>query len=151
MGLLTVSVWAAESYVLVRVTGEADMTVSGQLNEPLMAAMLAQARHLIVDMSGLSFIDVACVRVLAGVCETGEDARGTLVLAAPQPIVVRMLELCGAHAVSRSIRPRLGSSDDVAMAEGQNDSSRPPSAAQCVLRGQRCPGTVQPRIVERGR
>ena len=95
MGRLTVSVSATESSVLVSVAGDADLTVSTQLGESL-AAELAGARYLVVDVSRLSFIDVACVRVLVGVCEAAKDAGGTLALVAPQPIVGRMLELCRA-------------------------------------------------------
>lgn len=96
MGLLTVSVSVSdtESSVLVSVAGEADTTVSGQLGESLGA--LAGTRYLVVDVSRLSFIDVACVRVLVGVCGAVEDAGGTLVLVAPQPVVARMLKLCRA-------------------------------------------------------
>ena len=36
------------------------------------------------------------MRVLLEVCKAAESAGGTLVLVAPQPIVARMLRLCGA-------------------------------------------------------
>jgi anti-sigma B factor antagonist len=109
MGRLTISISATESYVLVRVAGEADTTVSVQMHE-LLAAVLAGMRHLVVDMSGLRFVDVACVRVLVRACRAAEDAGGTLVLVAPQPIVARMLELCRADqliAVFGSMPERL--------------------------------------------
>ena len=93
MGRLTVSISATESYVLVRLAGEADTTVGVQLRE-LLAAVLAGMRHLVVDISGLHFMDAACVRVLVTACRAAEDAGGTLVLVAPQPIVARMLRLC---------------------------------------------------------
>ena len=95
MGRLTMSLSARESYVLVTVAGEADTTVSVQLRE-LLAAVLAGMRHVVVDLSGLGFIDAACVRVLVGACGAAEDAGGTLVLVTPQPIVARMLRLCRA-------------------------------------------------------
>jgi anti-sigma B factor antagonist len=95
MGQLTMSISAEESYVQVKMAGEADTTVSAQLRE-LLAAVLAGMRHLVVDMSGLCFVDAACVRVLVRACGAAEDAGGTLVLVAPQPIVARMLELCRA-------------------------------------------------------
>jgi anti-anti-sigma factor len=108
MEQLTVSVSTTESSVLVSVAGEADMTVGGRLGEAL--AGLAGARYLVVDLSRLSFIDVACVRVLARGCGAVGDAGGTLVLVAPQPIVARMLELCRADqliAVFGSMPERL--------------------------------------------
>jgi anti-sigma B factor antagonist len=94
--VLTVTMLATESYALANVVGEADFTVSGQLGEPLAAALLAGTRQLVIDVSGLSFIDVACVRVLVEARATAEDAGGTLMLVAPQPTVTRILELCRA-------------------------------------------------------
>jgi anti-anti-sigma factor len=105
MGALTVTMSITESQVLVRVAGEADLTVSDQLCE-LLAAVLAGAQQLVVDVSGLRFIDVACVRVLVQASGSAEDAGAPLVLAAPQPIVARMLELCRADQLitgSRSV------------------------------------------------
>lgn len=106
------------------------------------AAVRAQARHLIVDLSGLSYIDAACVRVLAAVGETGADAGVTLTLVAPQPIVVRMLELCGADAVARSIRPR----------QGRKDGEVRLIPAECAADqvGGCCPGPGSPLVTERG-
>ena len=92
MGPLTVSMSATESCVLVKMAGEADTTVSGPLRE-LLAAVLAGMHQLVVDVSGLRFIDAACVRVLVG-ASGAKDAGGTLALVAPQPVVARMLELC---------------------------------------------------------
>lgn len=96
MGLLSVSVSASESYALVSLAGEADTTVCERLREPLVAVVLAGTRNLVVDLSGLSFIDSACLRVLLAVCRMTEEAGGSLGLAAPQPVVARMMELWGA-------------------------------------------------------
>ena len=43
-----------DSYVLVSVAGEADLTVSRQLRE-LLAAVRAGMRDLVIDVSGLRF------------------------------------------------------------------------------------------------
>ena len=93
MGPLTVTMSVTDPYVLVSVAGEADVTMSGQVRE-LLAAVLAGMRDLVIDVSGLRFIDAACVRVLVGACRAAEDAGGTLALLTPQPVVARMLELC---------------------------------------------------------
>ena len=105
MGALTVTISVTESQVLVTLAGEADLTVSGQLRE-LLAAVLAGAQQLVVDVSGLRFIDVACVRVLVEASGPAQDAGAPPVLSSPQPIVARVLELCRADqliAVSRSV------------------------------------------------
>ena len=96
MELLTVLVSVRPSYVLVRLAGEADMTVCGRLREALVLAVRAGARDLVVDVPGLRFIDVSCLRVLVQACRMAGEAGGTLGLVAPQPVVVRMMQLCGA-------------------------------------------------------
>jgi anti-sigma B factor antagonist len=123
------SISATESYVLVKMTGEADTTVSVHLRE-LLAAVLAGTRHLVVDTSGLRFIDAACVRVLVRVCGAAEDAGGTLVLVAPQPIVARMLELCRAdqliavHGSVTEAAPRRGQPAEEVATAGPARQSR---------------------------
>src|ERR1700759_3624554 len=92
-GALTATMSGTEPQQLLRLAGEGDMTVSGQLRE-LLAAVLAGAQQLVVDVSDLRFIDVACVRVLVEASGSAEDAGAPLELTAPQPIVARMLELC---------------------------------------------------------
>jgi anti-sigma B factor antagonist len=131
MGRLTVSISATESYVLVRVAGEADTTVSVQLRE-LLAAVLAGMRHLAVDVSGLDFIDAACVRVLVRACGAAEDAGGTLALVAPQPVVARMLKLCRADqliavfgSVTEMTSRRLPPAEDVAAPGPRSDHEYP--------------------------
>jgi len=94
---LTVLVSARPSYVLVSLAGEADMTVCGRLHEALEAAVRAGARDLVIDVPKLRFIDVSCLRVLVQVCGMVGEAGGTLGLVAPQPVVVRMMQLCGAN------------------------------------------------------
>ena len=95
-GLLAVSVSSREGYTLVRLDGESDVTVRGQLRAALTAQVAAGAPHLVVDLSGLSFIDCSCLRVLWQVSRVAEEAGGSLRLAAPQPAVVRLMEMLSA-------------------------------------------------------
>jgi len=55
-----------------------------------------RARRLTVDASGLSFLDSASVRVLVLAARALRGRHGTLVLARPQPVVTRLLEITGA-------------------------------------------------------
>jgi anti-anti-sigma factor len=98
-GLLTVSVSAREGYTLVSLDGEGDVTVRGRLLTALTAQVMAGTPHLVVDLSGLSFIDCSCLQVLWRVSRMAEEAGGSLSLAAPQPIVARVMELWGAGRV----------------------------------------------------
>ena len=99
-GLLTVSVSVREGYTLVSLAGEADVTVRGRLRAALSAQVAAGSAHLVVDLSGLAFIDASCLRVLWQVSRMAEEASVTLRLAAPRPAVARAIELWDAGLVT---------------------------------------------------
>lgn len=100
-GTLAISVSAWPSHALVTVTGECDLTTAPQLLDALSSQAWEHERLVIVDLSALGFLDVAGVRALL---EAGSALAGrgrSLVLASPQPIVSRILELTHAgHLVS---------------------------------------------------
>jgi anti-sigma B factor antagonist len=99
-GLLTASVSDREGYTLVSLDGEADVTVRERLREVLTAPVAGGAPHLVVDLSGLAFIDASCLRVLWQVSRMAEEASVTLRLAAPRPAVARAIELWDAGLVT---------------------------------------------------
>jgi anti-anti-sigma factor len=55
--------------------------------------------RLLVDVSGLSFIDSASMQALVLAARALRERGGVLVLARPQPVVMRVLELMGADQV----------------------------------------------------
>ena len=81
---------------VVVLSGEADATAAAQLREMLAAQLETGARRVTVDASGLSFLDSASVRVLVLAARALRGRHGTLVLARPQPVVTRLLEITGA-------------------------------------------------------
>jgi anti-anti-sigma factor len=97
--LLTVSVSAREGYTLVSLDGEGDVTVRERLRAALTAEVAAGTPHLVVDLTGLAYIDASCVQVLWRVSRVAEGTGGRLGLAAPQPLVARVMELWGARQV----------------------------------------------------
>jgi RNA polymerase sigma-70 factor, ECF subfamily len=99
-GPLTVSVSAREGYTLVRLDGEADVTVRDRLRAALAATVAAGTPHLVVDLSGLAYLDCSCMQVLWRASRMAQEAGGMLGLAAPQPPVARVLELWGAGQVT---------------------------------------------------
>jgi len=94
--LLTVSVSAREGYTLVSLLGEGDVTVRLRLRAALTAQVTVETPHMVVDLTGLAYIDASCVQVLWRVSRMAEGAGGMLGLAAPQPLVARVMELWGA-------------------------------------------------------
>jgi anti-anti-sigma factor len=95
MGMLQITVAAGDSGPVVRLSGECDLSVTGQLSDALNAQIAGGQQHLTVDLSGLRFADSACIRVLMKAHLALTDRGGTLELAFPQPIVATVLRLLG--------------------------------------------------------
>lgn len=88
---LRISVAPAASYVLVTLAGESDFANGRQLRDALVSQLSRGARRLIVDVSGLDFMDSTGVNVLLAVRSSLRARGGSLVLVAPQPMVARVL------------------------------------------------------------
>lgn len=84
---------AAEGTAVVRLDGELDLATSEVFTGIVEALIDNGATHIDIDARQLRFIDAAGVRVLLGL-----EARlvaGTIRLSHPQPVVLRVLDLCG--------------------------------------------------------
>ncbi len=99
-GVLTISVSAGPAHTLLTVAGECDIRTSADLLEALSAQVAGEESRIVLDLSALRFLDVAGTHALLA-ARTALDGRGgSLALAAPQPIVSRMLELTrAAHLI----------------------------------------------------
>ena len=93
---LRTSALAGADGPIVVLSGEADATTLPLLREVLAEQLEAGARLLTVDASGLSFLDSASMRVLILAARALRGRHGRLVLARPQPVVARLLEITGA-------------------------------------------------------
>lgn len=80
--------------VVVVLSGDLDVTDAAQLGA-LLATVAVRVPWLIVDLTGLKFIDCAGMRALAAAAKQARQAGGGLVLAAPGPLVLRVLDLTG--------------------------------------------------------
>lgn len=107
MSLLDITVETGEHGPVVRLSGEADTSVAGQLGDALNAQITAGTRHLTVDLSGLRFADSAAIRTLIDAHLALKDQGGTLELASPQPLVARTLSLLGIDQVI-AVQPPAG-------------------------------------------
>jgi anti-anti-sigma factor len=111
MGALRASVLAGESLVLVELAGSADAAASAELHD-LLAERVSAGVELVVDLSGVDFIDSACASVLVAVCRDVEEVGGTLAMASPpESAVARTLRLQGVDQL-------IGVYDSVAEAVG---------------------------------
>lgn len=95
--LLTVSVTARESagepYTLVEITGEADVTNTDELRRLLDDEVSQQPRMMIIELSGLRFMDSSALHALLRVNRSLDRQGGVLALVAPQPAVAKILRL----------------------------------------------------------
>ena len=98
--LLTVSVTARESagepYTLVEIAGEADVTNTDDLRRLLDEEVSQQPRTLIIDLSGLRFMDSSALHVILRANRAMDRQGGVLALAAPREPVAKMLRLTAA-------------------------------------------------------
>jgi len=93
---LRVSVAGGDSYTVVALAGESDVYTYDQLRGALETEAVKGVALLIVDLSGLDFMDSTGVQVLLGIRVMMNDHGGKLALAQPQNTVARVLSLVGA-------------------------------------------------------
>jgi anti-sigma B factor antagonist len=79
-------------HIVVALRGELDIADATGV-AAVLAAAIARKPQIIVDLAGLEFIDASGVAVLARGQKRARFAGGELRLAAPQPLVLRMLTI----------------------------------------------------------
>jgi anti-sigma B factor antagonist len=96
---LGLSEWTMGSSVVVSVTGEVDIATTSQLSDALDTALRPDAKGLVCDLTGVSFLGVAGLTALlvarrrAIACHTWFD------LVCPQPLPRKVIALVGLDAV----------------------------------------------------
>ena len=93
---LRVSVSGGDSYTVVALAGESDVYTYDQLRGALQDEAAKGVPLLVIDLSGLEFMDSTGVQVLLDIRVMMNDRGGKLALAAPQNTVARVLNLVGA-------------------------------------------------------
>ena len=99
MDELKISVTACPAHTLVTVAGECDLHTGLQLRDVLTSEVSRRVRRLILDLSGLAFMDSTGLQVLLSVRNVLIVRGGILALVSPQPVVARVLELTGADQI----------------------------------------------------
>ena len=91
----SVSVLSQPACTIARLEGELDIATVPALRERLLSVLGPGVRLLIIDLSGVSFCDVAGLAVLIGT-QRRATARGIVVrLAAPRPQLAKLLRITG--------------------------------------------------------
>jgi anti-sigma B factor antagonist len=84
------STCACDGHVVVTLCGELDLIDAAYVAASL-AALVGRRPAIVVDLTGLEFIDCSGVKALARGRRQARQAGGDLVLAVPQPQVMRLL------------------------------------------------------------
>lgn len=87
-----------DGQVVVALHGELDITGTAGA-EAVITVLVARGQCLVIDMSSLDFMDCCSLGALKRVRARVRHGGGDLVLAAPQPLVRRLLALTGADDV----------------------------------------------------
>ncbi len=92
---LTISTEAKDSVTLISVRGELDLATAPELSD-LTTRLLEQGdARLVYDLSGLTFCDSTGLTVFVRAKNRVDELGGRLSLAAPSPIVHRVLDVSG--------------------------------------------------------
>ena len=89
------SVLGQSACAVARLSGDLDVTTTAALRERLFGMLSPSVRLLIIDLSGVSFRDVAGLAVLIGTQRRAAAHRITVRLAAPGPQTARLLRITG--------------------------------------------------------
>lgn len=93
---VTTSAPGSETYTLVELSGEADVTNSDALRELLDAEVAKRPDTMVIDLSGLRFMDSSALHVILLANRAMDRLGGVLSLAGPREAVAKMLRLTAA-------------------------------------------------------
>jgi anti-sigma B factor antagonist len=80
---------------VVSIGGEIDPGTAGELSDAALTAMQEIGPSLVLDLSGVTFMDSTGLKVLLAVHQRARLAGGRLVLAAPTRSVLRVVDITG--------------------------------------------------------
>jgi anti-sigma B factor antagonist len=90
---LTLNVRPCDRGTIVSVSGEVDLNAAEPLQDLLLRVMRMHGPWLLLDLSGVSFIDCAGLRTLVLTRQRAESRNGSLILIAVSATVRRILDL----------------------------------------------------------
>jgi anti-sigma B factor antagonist len=98
---------------VVTVRGEIDLYTAPDLRERINDAIDAGKVHVVVDLTGTTFIDSTTLGVLIGAIKRLRVRDGNLVIACADPAILRVFEITGLNQVV-GIKPSLDEALDAA-------------------------------------
>lgn len=97
---VSISRFGSDSFV-VAAGGELDLYTSERLREKLADVLELGGRHVLVDLTGVSFMDSTALGVLVRTAQAVRSSGGQMVLVADDPRVTRVIEITGLGSVFR--------------------------------------------------
>ena len=91
--MLNIQTEEKEGFIICRPVGELDAFTVSQFRQAL--AELASSRRLIIDMSGIPFVDSAGLGALIGGIRRTRELGGDVAVACDRPTLVRLLRTTG--------------------------------------------------------
>ncbi len=104
--LLEAEIKSVGTHALVALAGEVDVSTVGQLYEQLAALQRDDVRHLVLNMSEVTFVDSAGLSVLVTLHKRMESVNGELIIFSPSAQLRRLFQLTGLDSYV-NIRPRM--------------------------------------------
>jgi len=95
---VSVSRFGSDSFVLAA-GGELDLHTVDRLREKLADVLEQGGRRVLVDLTGVSFMDSTALGVLVNAAQALRSSGGRLVLVADDPRVTRVIEITGLERV----------------------------------------------------
>jgi anti-sigma B factor antagonist len=103
---VTLGVRPGDDGTVVAVSGEVDVCTEAPLQQPLLRIMREHGARLLLDVSGVSFMDCAGLRALLMTRRLAAMRGGSVCLIAESPAVHRIIDLLGVRDVF-PVRERL--------------------------------------------
>ena len=94
---VTLCIRPGDGGIIVAVSGDVDVCTEAPLQQALLRIIRERGARLMVDVSGVSFMDCAGLRALLATRRRAEMRGGFLRLIATSAAVRRIIELTGAH------------------------------------------------------
>jgi anti-sigma B factor antagonist len=84
---------ADDGWSVARVAGEVDVATAPRLRETLLTALTEGRRHLVLDLTGVEFLDSTGLGVIVGLLKRARTLGGDLRLVCPNAAVRRVFEI----------------------------------------------------------
>lgn len=85
----------AGGVVVVALSGDCDLSRAATLHTQLLDVLRARPTGIIIDLSEVTFCDLACLRTMANLGRRSTAVGTWMRMAGPSPIVRRLLEITG--------------------------------------------------------